>query len=163
MKVGKIAKIGILSGLVSLCSCSKQQKVFYPAQNVPQRVINKINSLNLQTNIIKRDSRYKFFGKDTLEITEDVFDGTRVYLNKLNKEAQKNTPKVKTGMHLENHIVPKTGEGTDIIPVMKPTYEPVYVNQKTVISSSDVFTRSGDDYYVPVEYYGMPNPKIKGQ
>jgi hypothetical protein len=72
----------------------------------------------------------------------------------LDKKAQKRSPKVKTGMHLENLMLPKTGGGFEIIPVMKPTMEPKYKDTKAVITSADVFTKNGKDMYIPVEYYG---------
>lgn len=161
MKVGNVLKYGILSGLFAVSACKKTPYVLKPAAEVPARMENKINLLKMQTNYILKDKRYEYFGKDTLEITDDIYNGIRLYMRKMDQVAEKNTPKTKTGHHLENQMIPKTGGGFDIIPIMKNDYSPNYINQKAVITSNDVFTRNGEDIYVPVEYCGIPNPELK--
>ena len=157
MKVGKILKFGIISGLMSLssASCQKTADKFYPAKNIKSGIINRINIIKWQTHRILQDSSYKYYGNDTLEITNEIFNGTRAYINKLNKIAEKSTPN-----HGKNLKFTKEGTSKKI-DTSKDTFIPKYIKQKTVIKSDDVFTRNGEDVYVPVEFYGIPNPKLQ--
>ena len=137
MKISKILKTGIIGGLISLstASCKKTSPRFYPIKDAPKGMVNQINLIKWETGKVLRNSQYKCFGKDTLEITKDVFNGTHAYMKKMNDKAIKQTP--------------------------LKILEPIYINQKTVVTSSDIFTKNGEDIYVPVEYYGIPNPKLK--
>ena len=75
----------------------------------------------------------------------------------MNTIADKQTPKVKTGQHLENIMLPKSGGGFDIIPVMKNDYTKKYKNQKAIITDVEIYSRTGKDLYIPVQYYGQTN------
>lgn len=159
MRVGSIVKTGIVSGLMAI-STGCQKAPFKPMLSVPKNVTQKVDSLIKESEKVTKDTSYIFYGNDTLELTDKFVKNTPEFLQKLNKKAVKNTPKVKTGQHLENQMIPKRGGGFDIIPVMKTDYSPAYTNQKVVIKSPSIYTRDGKDMYVPVEYYGKNNPEL---
>jgi len=163
MKIGKILKVGILGGLISLssASCKKASSGYIPAQNIPQGIAKRVELIRWQTHRIVQDSSYKYYGKDTLEITEDIFNGTRAYLNKLNKIAEKKTPDIWTGAKLIRETIIENNGKRNEIQLLKDIYIPRYINQKAVIKSTDVFTHNGENIYVPVEFYGIPNPKLQ--
>lgn len=156
MKVSKIIKAGIIGSLlsVSVSSCKKAPYKLVEKNNIPKEIVQKIDSLVKESEKVSEDKTYTFFGNDTLEITGKLVKSTPEYLKSLNKTANKKIPKIKTGMHLENLMIPKSGGGFNIIPVMKPTMEPKYSEAKSVISSSEIYSRNGKDLYVPVKYYG---------
>ena len=159
MNISKIIGAGIVGGILSAGGSSCKKVPFQPISKsaVSKEIINKVDSLSAAAK--KIDKTYQIFGYDTLEINSNLTKKTDKYINYLNKQAQKHTPKVKTGTHTEIQMIPKTGGGFEQIPVVKPTMEQKYINQKTVISSSEFYTRDGKDLYIPVEYYGQPNPK----
>ena len=41
------------------------------------------------------------------------------------------------------------------------TYTDNFIDTKTVIMSKKMFTKNNEDIYIPVQYYGNPNPKLK--
>ena len=156
MKVSKLAGIGMISCILSsgVSSCKKASYKLVERNEVPKEIVYKLDSLSDKSKVMTDNKTYSLFGYDTVEITKKFSDNTSEYMASLNKKAQKKTPKIKTGMHLENLMIPKTGGGFDIIPVMKPTMEPKYTETKAIINSTDVFTKNGKDMYIPVEYYG---------
>ena len=160
MRVGSIIKTGIVSGMMAI-SAGCQKTPYKPMMSAPKNVTQKVDSLIKESEKIAKDTSYIFFGKDTLELTEKFIKNTPKYLKNMLKRAEKNTPRVKTGQHLENTMFPKTGGGFDIIPVMKNDYSPVYTNQKVVVKSDSLFTKDGKDMYLPVEYYGQKNNNLK--
>ena len=162
MKVSQIIKTGIISTMLvsGVTSCKKVPFSHVQKTNLPKEVTGKLDSLSLITQKIKNDKTYYHFGNDTLEITDKLTKKPAEYLKKLNNQAIKNTPTVKTGTHTEIQMIPKTGGGFTQIFVVKPTKEPKYIEQKAVINPENIYTRDGKDYYVPVEYYGKHNPKI---
>ncbi len=163
MRIGSIIKTGILSGVMAIGTSGCQKTPFKPMMSAPKNVTQKVDSLIKESEKITKDTSYIFYGKDTLELTDKFVKNTPEYMKDMLKKAEKSTPKVKTGQHLENQMFPKTGGGFDIIPVMKNDYTPIYTNQKVVVKSDSLFTRDGKDIYIPVEYYGKNNPKLQNK
>ena len=98
---------------------------------------NRVNPKAMtQINLMKENSKdfinncnYKCIGKDTVEVTPDVYKNYDEYIAKLNKIAlEKNK-----NLH--------------------------YDNIKTVLNSDKLYTNSGLDVYIPVEYYGKSKAK----
>ena len=159
MRINNIIKTCVLSGLVSVGASSCKKVPLRPMPVQKQEIVSKLDSLMKEGTKISKDTSYCFFGKDTLELTDKFVKNTSEFVNDINKKAAKKTPKFEIGKTLKTEMIPKSGGGFDMIPVMKPEYVPQYMNQKAIITSTEVFTRDGNDMFVPVEYYGTHNPK----
>lgn len=159
MRTSNIIKTGILSGILSVSAVSCKKAPLKPINTVRKEYAAKLDSLITEGKKITNDTTYHFFGRDTLEIGDAFVKNTSKAVKDLDKTAKKHTPKFETGKSLHTEMIPKSGGGFDMIPVIKPDYVPQYVNQKTVVTSDKVFTSDGKDMYIPVEYYGQNNPK----
>lgn len=162
MRVVSILKAGILGGLISAStvSCKKSPVQKFVKTEAPFDLSRRLDFIKSETSRVMRDKRYEFFAYDTIKVSDDI-KYLRSYLSILNKQAQRYSPKIKTGQHLETQMVPKSGGGFDIVPVVRNEYTPRYIEAKTVIKSNEIFSKGDDEFYVPVEYYGIPNPKLK--
>jgi len=156
MRISKIFKMSFI-GLMTFSATSCKKDSYKIVEQVPFNISSKVDLLRHKTSGIIKDASYKCYGYDTLEISKDFYSNQKKYIEYLNKQAQKKTPKTKRGKHLENQMIPKTGGGFELIPVWKSDYKNDYIEQKAVIKSKNIFTTNGNDLYIPVEYYGIPN------
>ena len=158
MKISRLFGLGVLGGVMSVSgaiqSCKKAPLRLVERADAPKEIVHKADSLVKDMQKISKDPSYIFFGRDTVEITGLLKESSEDYVNSLNKRAQRRTPKVKKGTYIDNMLFPKSGGGYDVIPITKPIYAPIYNESKAVISSAEIYTRTGKDLYVPVEYYG---------
>jgi hypothetical protein len=78
VRIGKIAGIGIISGLLStgVTSCKKTSYRFLERSEVPKEIVHKLDSLSDKSKIITNDKTYSLFGYDTLEITKKFSEAT---------------------------------------------------------------------------------------
>lgn len=158
MKIGNIIKTGILCTIAAnTLSCTKQPLRKIPQNEVPKELVKKLDSISNESKKVLNDTTYHFFGNDTLKISDEIYTNPPKYVKFMNTIADKQTPKVKTGQHLENIMLPKSGGGFDIIPVMKNDYTKKYKNQKAIITDVEIYSRTGKDLYIPVQYYGQTN------
>ena len=131
MNITRIAKgttLGAAFVLASLHAC--QAPVIYKEigkERVNPEVITKIDAMMENSKSIINNPNYECIGRDTVEITTEMYKNYDEYLAKLNKIA---IDRSKNSTH--NDIV-------------------------TVLNSDKMYTDSGLDVYIPVEFYGKPN------
>ena len=158
MRINKITNCMLASALITAsASCSKKPFKQMSKDKIPPIVERKIDSLAKQSEEILKDTTYKYFGKDTLCLS-DTLASTRKLQNKMNKIAKEKDESVVVGSHL--YMTPVcTGKSTTLIPQWCNDYAQAHINQKARIKETKIFTTDFTDMYVPVEYYGQINPE----
>lgn len=157
MRITKIINTSILGSLIAASVFSCKKAPYQEVQEIPKRTSEKINLIKYKTGKTLKDSSYQLYGYDTVEINRDFYSNQPEFLNDLTKVAIKKTPKTEVGKHLEVQMIPKRGGGFEQIPVWKKDYKPNYKDQKIVVTSDKIFTTDGEDFYLPIEYYGREN------
>lgn len=139
-----------------------------PFKELPQKFVKpivkeRLESVALQSQKILEDSKYKKFGKDTLAITIDLFSNPKKFLEKINNSAAANIPDTVVGKDWALSFLSGGGKSTPfvILPQKVNKYENLFTNARAVIKSNKIFTKNGNDMFIPVEYYGIKNPNIK--
>lgn len=164
MRIKNIIMTGLISsaGILTMNSCKKAPFRAMPAKNIAPVVTERVDSIVQTGQSILKDKNYKKFGVDTLELTEEFFNNPAEFVKNLNKHADYDIPKTCTGSYTT--MLPVcTGKSVTVVPQVHYIYKPNFVNPQTVISSKEIFTRNGNDLFIPVEYYGLPNPKLKNK
>lgn len=158
MRINKITNCVLASALIAAStSCSKKPFKQMPKDRIPQIVERKIDSLAKQSKEVLRDTTYKYFGKDTLRLS-DTEASTKQIQKKMNKIAKEKDKSIVVGSHI--YMVPVcTGKSTTLIPQWRNDYAKAHINQKAIIKDTKVFTTNSTNMYLPVEYYGQINPK----
>lgn len=158
MRINKITNCVLASALMTATtSCSKKPFKLMPKDKISPIIERKIDSLTRQTNEILKDTTYKYFGKDTLRLS-DTEASTKQIQKKMDRIAKEKDESVVVGSHL--YMMPVcTGKSTTLIPQWCNDYAKAHINQKAVIKDTKVFTTNSTDIYIPVEYYGQINPK----
>lgn len=151
----KTSLTGALLALSVACTHNKMPYVEMPRENMSPATIKNINDLTEKSKSITQDSRYVKYGEDTLEITNKSLKKTAAFQKKLNTIASAHVEQIVTSMYLKP--VPY---GKSIVMVPKYNYSPKYTNPIAIVKPP-ILTRDSLDMYVPVEYYGIPNPKLK--
>ena len=130
MQILKLAKVPIAGSLLmaGMLACY-ESPVSYKSVGTDMLNLKVKESLNIMKasskNVIDNPD-YKYYGKDTIEVTSDIWKSYDDYIAKLNRLAME-----------------------------KNSYS--CSELKTVINSDEVYTNSGLDVYIPVEYYGKLN------
>ena len=161
MRIKNIIMSGIVIGSGILTSaCKKVPFQEISRNNLPKHITEKIDSIAIESRKILDNPQYEKFGEDTLNLTGDFYKNTEIFIKELNRTAQSKTPKTCTSHYTIMQPI-YTSKSTILVPQTHSIYEDNYINQKVVINSDKVFSKNGKDLYIPVEYYGIPNPKIK--
>ncbi len=158
IKINKITNYVVASALITAStSCSKKPLRQMSKDRIPAIVERKIDSLAKQSNEILKDTTYKYFGKDTLRLSDTQVSAKQLQ-KKMDKIAQKQDESVVVGSHL--YMMPVcTGKSTTLIPQWCNDYAKAHINQKAIIKDTKIFTKDSTDMYIPVEYYGQINPE----
>ena len=147
------------SGFIA-SSCERIPYREVPQKEISQSIIKRRDSIANETKKILKDSCYKKFANDTLELTQVFYKAPAIFVRNLNKSAERNTPKTRAD-HYTVMTPVYTGKSTTLVPRTHYKYEDNFIKQKAVINSDKIFTRTDETLYIPVEYYGIPNPKLK--
>ena len=158
MRINKIANCILASALMTATtSCSKKPFKLMPKDKISPIIERKIDSLTRQTNEILKDTTYRYFGKDTLRLS-DIQASTKQLQKKMDKRAKEKDKSVVVGSHMV--MVPiYTGKRTTLMPQWHNDYAKIHINQKAIVKDTKVFTTDSTDIYITVEYYGQINPK----
>ncbi len=162
MRIKNMIMVGLISSVGGLAtsSCKKLPFQEMSTKKVAPFIIERVDSIAQASQNILTDKNYKKFGEDTLAITKDFFNNPAKYVKNLNKSAACNVPKIGIGSYTTMMPI-INGKTTILIPQRHIIYEQNFINAKTVINSKKIFTRDGNDMFIPVEYYGIQNPKLK--
>lgn len=162
MRVNNLIKAGVLSAVLSTgaVSCQKAPLREMPAKYVSETVAKRLDSIASETQKVLADTNYKIFGHDTLELTKEFFKNPSKFIKKMNGKASLKTPSTCVGSYTTTVPI-STGKSTIISTQVHYLYEDDFLKPKTIISSPKIFTRDSVDMYVPIEYWGKPNPKVK--
>lgn len=159
MKIGSLFKTAVLSlSAISATSCGRG-----PLHRVkePSQVVHTIDSLKKVTQKTLIDKSYQSFGKDTIELSKNLEQTSGKLINKLNDLAQSSSPSVKTGTC--ETMVPTYDVNLDIMTLTSQTndvFTENFINSKAVIGDGIFASKNGKKLYIPVEYYGQPNPEL---
>ena len=158
MRINKITNCVLASALITAStSCSKKPFKQMSKDRIPLMVERKIDSLAKQSKQILKDTTYKYFGKDTLRLS-DTEASTKQIQKKMDKRAKEKDKSVVVGSHMV--MVPiYTDKRTTLMPQWHNDYAKIHINQKAIVKDTKVFTTDSTDIYIPVEYYGQINPK----
>ena len=133
MNVTRIAKnttLGATLLLAGIYACTRPSDLNYKEiskNQINPNVIDHVSMLKQNSQDIVNNPKYECIGKDTIELTPEIYRNYDEYLSKLNQ-----------------------------IPIDK-SKDTTHNNLRTVLNSDKMYTNSGLDLYVPVEYYGQPN------
>lgn len=164
MRIRNLLMIGLLaSGGLAVTSCKKAPFQEMTAKHIAPVVTERIDSIAQASKQILANKNYQKFAEDTLELTKDFFNNPAKFIEKLNKHSVDNIPETCTGSYTTTQQVYNGSKLVGIIPVKHHIYTDNFINTKTVINSKKIFTRDGDDMFIPVEYYGIPNPKLQNK
>ena len=156
MKLNNIYKLAIFSSLLtaSTASCVKKPLKEIQTTYLPEKAMIKLDSISKESQKVLLDTSYHFYGYDTLELNiNELKTEPKTIVEKLDRKAKQNTPStVMKPMFFNNKM--------KLYPKIKHDYEPNFINQKVIIKDIKLFTRDSTDFYVPVEYYGIPNQKV---
>lgn len=158
MRINKITNCVLASALITAStSCSKKPFKQMSKDRIPPMVERKIDSLAKQSKEVLKNSTYKYFGKDTLCLS-DTEASTKQIQKKMDRIAKEKDKSVVVGSHL--YMMPVcTGKSTTLIPQWRNDYAKAHINQKAIVKDAKVFTTDSADIYIPVEYYGQINPE----
>lgn len=158
MRINKITNCVLASALITAStSCSKKPFKQMSKDRIPPMVERKIDSLAKQSKEVLKDTTYKYFGKDTLRLS-DTEASTKQIQKKMDRIAKEKDKSVVVGSHL--YMMPVcTGKSTTLIPQWRNDYAKSHINQKAIVKDAKVFTTDSTDIYIPVEYYGQINPE----
>lgn len=158
MRINKITNCVLVTALITAStSCSKKPFKPMPKDKISPIVERKIDSLTRQANEILKDTTYRYFGKDTLRLS-DTQASTEQLQKKMDKRAKEKDKSVVIGSHMV--MVPiYNGKRTTLMPQWHNDYAKMHINQKAIIKDTKVFTTDSTDMYIPVEYYGQINPE----
>lgn len=162
MRLGNLLKTGVLSAALSTSavSCQKAPLREMPAKYVTETVANRLDSIASETQRVLADTNYKCFGYDTIELTKEFFKNPAKFIKKMNNKAVQKTPSTCVGVYTTT-IPVSTGKITVLTTQVHSIYEDDFLKPKAIIRSPKIFTRDSVDMYVPTEYWGKPNPKVK--
>ncbi len=158
MKIRSLFMAGVLTMGVNSCKKAPYQEM--SEKYIPQIVTERVDSIALESKKILKDSSYIKYANDTIELTKDFFNKPAKFVKRLNNSAESNIPQTSTGSYT-TMIPVVSGKTTIMVPQVHNIYEDNFLNTKTVINSTKIFTRDNSNMFVPVEYYGIPNPKLK--
>lgn len=157
MRVGKILRTVALGSLISLgaSSCRGPLKEVKASKDI----ITKVDSISETSKKVLKDTAYKCFRYDTLKLSDDFKQNPNSLVSDMEKSAKINIPKTKVGTKLENKIF-FSDDKMKIYPTLEPVYKDNFIDTKSVIRSSKMFSDNAKNLYVPVEIYGHKNPEI---
>lgn len=149
----KNIKTYVLSTFLLSATASCVQK---PYIKMPKENISKVVSVSLDS-LVEESIKIK---KDTLLLWKDFNKKIQRYLKGINQKALLNVPK--SIVDKKTVLIPtRVGNTTVMRQHIKIIKEPNYIETKAVISSNQILTKDSVEMYVPVEYYGKANPKIR--
>lgn len=164
MRIRNLLMIGLLaSGGLAVTSCKKAPFQEMTAKHIAPVVTERIDSIAQASQKILENKNYQKFGEDTVSITKDFFNNPAKFIENLNKHSADNIPETCIGSYTTTQQLYNGSKLAGIIPVKRYIYTDNFINTKTVINSKKIFTRDGDDMFIPVEYYGIPNPKLQNK
>jgi len=160
MRISNSIKTAALSIMISgFSACERKPFKELPKKYVPELVQTKIDSLSKTSQRVLKDTTYKCFGKDTLLFCKKSEPDCDMFVKEMNEHAKRKSGK--SAVNSYTVLVPMyNGKRTMWIPQVRHDYEYNYLKQQTVIRDTKLFTTDSTDIYVPVEYYGIPNPKL---
>ena len=149
-----------LVGTLSMTSCKKQPFKELDTNFIPPVVIETVDSFSRENLPITQNSNYLKFGEDTLEFKKSYLTDKKAFFEDFNNASKRNVPRTRTGSYIT--MVPRyNGKTVIMTPITHYTYTDNFIDTKTVIMSKKMFTKNNEDIYIPVQYYGNPNPKLK--
>jgi len=142
MKLGSCFKsvgTAVTAGIIGFSSCAKTElKV---AQEVDKVIAHKLDSVRKSTQEILKNPEYQLISRDTIPLPKFFNYVSSSLTTNMNSNAYK--------------VVPKVVVGDSNTKIRK------FVNETGVITSDKLFAGRNNQLYVPVEYYGIINPKLK--
>ena len=149
-----------LVGALSMISCKNKPFKELDTNLIPPIVIETVDSFSHESLPITENSNYLKFGEDTLEFKKSYLTDKKTFFEDFNNSSKRNVPRTKTGQYTT--MLPlHTGKSTIFIPQTHFIYTDNFIKTKTVIMSKKMFTKNKEDLYIPVQYYGIQNPKLK--
>lgn len=153
--------IGAFALSTSLISCNRERSYKeLNKEDVPIEFKEAIDSFTRENEDIPNDPNYMKFGDDTLKFEKFYLYDQPRFNHDLEKRMLKQMPKTCIGE--KKDLVPIFNGKTVVVRAKKrKIYENHFINSKTVVASDKIFTKRGNDIYIPIQYYGEPNPKLK--
>jgi hypothetical protein len=157
MKIGSFTKAIALSASVMAAGCSRGP--LHEAAFAPNEIVQTMNHLkDFNKEVVDRN--YKCFGVDTIEIPKNIVQKPGAFVDKLNSHAKNKVPKVVTGSHMISTIMP-CGKSTTIVQQWVADFTNLFINCQGTAINNVLTNEKGNRYFIPVKYFGLPNPDPK--
>lgn len=162
MKINGILKATALTtALISgLSSCERKSYKLVPSEKVSKTLQLKLDSFSSASKNVINDTSYRFYAADTVKIDSTILTNPKQFFSSLQTKAKK-----RTGQFIESSEVKLTpmffNGKMEMYPVVEYQYADKFLHPQAVLKNTKVYTTNNKDRYIPVEYYGIPNPKMK--
>lgn len=172
MRILKNLRTAITATMLALSTSSCMQKaggyVDMPENLMEPAVREVVDRVVAKTRTSIPDSTYKCFHKDTLYFHKDLIkkNGEAYMLDRLHDKAVQAVDS--TTHETIPVVVPKKKkigkEGKQVIVDLVEKNIPIrsanHLDPQAVIASDKILTRDSVNFYLPVEYYGIPNSEL---
>jgi len=157
MQIKPFCRAMALSTVILTTACERGPLHRILPESAPKitQVVNSLkrvrpNTLNL-----------KHFASDTIELTQDISKNPDSFVDLLKAKAQKCIPTKLTDTVVTPSIE-ADGKSARMVDSKEYIYSDVVLKNsvKTVIKEGIFASEDGKKFFVPVEYYGKPNPKV---
>lgn len=154
----------IMAGAIALTpvSCIKKEPLHQITNRTMHPIIERVDSFaKSDANNMFMDSLQEF-AIDTLEISNKALNNQKI-AKTIQKMAHYRNPEIVVGSKIEYGYGLKMTGGIGWGLVRKDVTEPKMLPSSVVgVMENKVFSNPKEDkYFVPVTYYGFPNPKLK--
>ena len=155
--VKSLALVGtLITGSLGSTSCIRQPFKELNKNLVPRPIVEVVDSCARKSIKSIENPSFVKYGEDTIEFKDYYLQNKQFFGKWLNRLSWYKCPQTQTGTKRSLHA---TGGG--VMFSRRAKYTNNFVDTKAVIKSDKFFTTDGEDIYIPVQYYGIPNPKLK--
>lgn len=160
MKIEKICGTFLLISSVFTYACGREPLRKATAQEVAPKIEHAIGLINRTTvNSLSADSSLVKFGVDTLMIDNKLTKNIPRFIQWLNENGRKRIQKIETGYHLETRLTYINGKWMPM-PFRVIDYSDKYIpGSVKTLAEKQIYVDKNKNLYLPVEYYGKPNPE----
>lgn len=157
MRLGNYVKTIAAGSMISLTSCVGQPFKEIKPDKQTAKLITEISN---ETKEILKNKEYSLYGKDTIRIPNFFQYTPRALTDKMERVAAASVPDsiLGTKQVAQPTLVDKA---MTLLHFNQDIKAPKYVKEKAVLASPKVFVDQRRNQYVAIEYYGIPNPKLK--
>lgn len=155
MNIRNLGKSLALSA--TLLTACERGPIHRIAEKEAPQTAHVIDSLKTVSQSVLKDKTLHCYGRDTLEISTDIVEKPGKFVKSLNISAKTNMPNIVTGCYT-TYMPVMCGKSITLAPKKNDIHTDLFINPKTVIKDGIYANEKGNKLYVPVEFYGQPNP-----